>query len=104
MTYIDFGLELLLNLDKYFLSSPIEIQQKLISSVFPEKLIFDGENYRTTRKNELLELLTRIDEHPGTVSKKKALNNQDLSCMAPQVRLELTTHGLTVRCSNQLSY
>ena len=23
---------------------------------------------------------------------------------APQVRLELTTHGLTVRCSNQLSY
>jgi hypothetical protein len=24
--------------------------------------------------------------------------------LAPQVRLELTTHGLTVRCSNQLSY
>lgn len=27
-----------------------------------------------------------------------------LCFMAPQVRLELTTHGLTVRCSNQLSY
>jgi len=27
-----------------------------------------------------------------------------LSTLAPQVRLELTTHGLTVRCSNQLSY
>jgi len=27
-----------------------------------------------------------------------------LSTFAPQVRLELTTHGLTVRCSNQLSY
>jgi len=27
-----------------------------------------------------------------------------LSCMAPQVGLEPTTYGLTVRRSNQLSY
>jgi hypothetical protein len=35
---------------------------------------------------------------------KKEVENDLLSCMAPQVGLEPTTYGLTVRRSNQLSY
>jgi hypothetical protein len=36
--------------------------------------------------------------------KRQELENELLSCMAPQVGLEPTTYGLTVRRSNQLSY
>ena len=36
--------------------------------------------------------------------KKKEVENDLLSCLAPQVGLEPTTYGLTVRRSNQLSY
>ena len=35
---------------------------------------------------------------------KKEVENDLLSCVAPQVGLEPTTYGLTVRRSNQLSY
>ncbi len=35
---------------------------------------------------------------------KKEVENDLLSCLAPQVGLEPTTYGLTVRRSNQLSY
>ena len=35
---------------------------------------------------------------------KKEVEIDLLSCMAPQVGLEPTTYGLTVRRSNQLSY
>ena len=35
---------------------------------------------------------------------KKEVTSDLLSCLAPQVGLEPTTYGLTVRRSNQLSY
>ena len=35
---------------------------------------------------------------------KKEVENDLFSCLAPQVGLEPTTYGLTVRRSNQLSY
>ena len=37
----------------------------------------------------------------GLIPNPRDCSNQ---LQAPQVRLELTTHGLTVHCSNQLSY
>jgi site-specific DNA recombinase len=85
MNYIDFGLGLFLNLNTYFINASIEIQQKIIGSVFPDKLIFDGEKYRTIRKNELLELILRMDGDSRTGGKRKVLKNQDSSCKAPQV-------------------
>ncbi len=40
----------------------------------------------------------------GSQGTKKEVENDLLSCVAPQVGLEPTTYGLTVRRSNQLSY
>ncbi len=38
------------------------------------------------------------------MEKEKAIENDGSSIRAPVARLELATRGLTVRCSNQLSY
>ena len=38
-------------------------KRKIIGSVFPENLTFDGFEYRTTRVNEAIEYITLIDKY-----------------------------------------
>ena len=45
--YIEFGLSLIQNLDVFFERANISIKNKLMSSIFEEKIEFDGEKYRT---------------------------------------------------------
>ncbi len=45
--YIEFGLSLIQNLDVLFEQANISIKNKLMSSIFEEKIEFDGEKYRT---------------------------------------------------------
>ncbi len=54
---IENGLGLLTNLEKFYENASIEIKQKLISSIFPEKLIYQKRIYRTTKASEILRLL-----------------------------------------------
>lgn len=54
---IEKGFGLLTNLKKFYEGAPTELKQKLISSIFPEKLIFQNKTYRTTRESEILRLL-----------------------------------------------
>ena len=59
--------------------------------MFPAKLVFGGEKYRTTKVNELLELLSRINGSSELGVKKKVPKNRDQFDEAPQVGLEPTT-------------
>jgi site-specific DNA recombinase len=61
-TKIDDCLELLLNLDKYYVSKTTEVKQKIIGSMFPEKLIFENNAYRTTKTNDVVRLICTIDK------------------------------------------
>ncbi len=61
MKYARFGLSLFSQLPECFANSPLETKQKLVSSIFPEKLIFENGNYRTSKMNEALALLTNGD-------------------------------------------
>ena len=45
--YIHFGLKLMQNLDDFFEKSNCSVKNKLMSSIFEEKIEFDGYNYRT---------------------------------------------------------
>ncbi len=59
---IDDCLELLLNLDKYYKTKNTEIKQKIIGSVFPEKLVFENNEYRTTKLNDVVTLICPTDK------------------------------------------
>jgi hypothetical protein len=45
---IDECVNLLANINKHYVSTPIAIKQRIISSIFPKKLIFENNNYRTS--------------------------------------------------------
>lgn len=53
------------NLDSLYKNGSIAQKRKIIGSVFPEKLTFDGIRFRTTRINEALEYILLIDNEIG---------------------------------------
>ncbi|WP_220101272.1 hypothetical protein [Chitinophaga oryzae] len=56
------------------------IEKRLIvSSIYPEKLTFDGFNYRTPRINEAVRLICSLDEAFGEIKKGHSSNNTEMS-------------------------
>ena len=76
-------------LDVLYENGTVTQKRKIIGSMFPEKLTFDGFQYRTTRINEALNLMLLINNQ--IQSKKNGTNplNLDLS-------QEVTQLGATV--------
>ncbi len=55
---IEFCIQLLSNLDKYYNLADLNTKRKIVGSIFPEKLIYDKNKYRTPRINEVIGLLS----------------------------------------------
>ena len=47
--YINYGLKLMQNLETLFEQSNVNVKNKLLSSIFDEKIEFDGQKYRTPK-------------------------------------------------------
>ncbi|HUU99775.1 MAG TPA: hypothetical protein VMW32_02320, partial [Bacteroidales bacterium] len=60
--YLQSGINLLGNLEKYYHTSDIEVKQQLIGSIFPEKMVFVDGKVRTARINEVLRLILLNDK------------------------------------------
>ena len=43
----------------FFRDAPVKVKIKLLGSMFPEKIEFDGKNYRTNTYNKVLDLIFR---------------------------------------------
>jgi site-specific DNA recombinase len=59
MEFIKFGIHILKNIGTFFEKATINTKQKLISSIFKEKLVFNGERYRTPILNKGVELISQ---------------------------------------------
>lgn len=86
--YFQYGISFLLNMPKYYREANLEVKQKIIGSIFPEKLIFENNQYRTSKVNELLCLLTNNINGFVNGKKKKAIISDGLSALAPSPGLE----------------
>jgi site-specific DNA recombinase len=94
---------ILTHLDELFDNANLDNKNKLISSIFPEKLYFDGKKCRTPRMNEVLLLALSIDV--GSKKNKKGQNTSK-STLSPTVEctgVEPVISGLRTRRSSQLS-
>jgi DNA invertase Pin-like site-specific DNA recombinase len=70
--YIDFGFTMLSNLARYYVKADTSVKQKIIGSIFPEKLVFNKKNYRTTKLNSFLSINPmHINELPMTKEKSR---------------------------------
>lgn len=56
------GMENMSRMDLLYESGEVETQRKIIGSIFPEKLIFTGFAYRTTRVNYAVQLIYNMDK------------------------------------------
>ena len=57
MKYMKYGCSVLSNLRHCYDTADVDAKQKLIGSIFPEKLIIQNGKYRTTKESQLMRLL-----------------------------------------------
>lgn len=69
---LEYAISLINNLENLISDAPTMIKIRLIGSIFPEKLEYDGKNYRTTRMNKLLEIIYQQTNELRKPKKEKA--------------------------------
>jgi site-specific DNA recombinase len=89
--YLDFSASLSRNLSNFYHKADFVSKQQIIGSIFPETLIFEGENYRTTKINEAMQLICNVDKAFKETKNKKAFISEGLSSWAPPAGLEPAT-------------
>src|SRR5258706_6174419 len=88
---LDKGLDNLLKLDYTYESGDVEKKREIISSMYPEKLTFDGFVLRTTRINEAVRLIYSLNTDFGQNENRTNGENSSLSCEVGVRRFELPT-------------
>lgn len=76
---IEYLVFFLQNLDHTFENASVDIKQKLLSSILAEKLVFDGEKYRTLVFKEVLSLIARNNGSFQKLEKIKGRTNNQFS-------------------------
>ena len=54
---LNYAIDLINSIDSYIRDAPVGVKVKLLSSMFPEKIEFDGKTYRTNSYNKVLDLI-----------------------------------------------
>lgn len=88
---LDYSLSLIDNIERYFEDAPIEVKQRLLSLIFPEKVVFDGKSFRTTKTNAVFEL---VDNETKQLRATKKDLPTDKSVSVAGEGFEPTTSGL----------
>ena len=88
---LDKGLDNLLKLDYIYESGDVEKKREIISSMYPEKLTFDGFVLRTTRINEAVRLIYSLNTDFGQNENRTNGENSSLSCEVGMTGFEPAT-------------
>jgi site-specific DNA recombinase len=99
LKYMEWNVSFLKSLDKSYESASLPIKQQIIGSIFPEKLIFEENEVRTTRINEVVRLISLNNNKLKHI--KKGLNNSKIVQPSRVVMsgIEPPTQGFSVLCS-----
>ena len=85
---LDHALSNVVDLAKVFSSGDITLKRQIISSIFPEKLEFFENHYRTTRANVLLSYIYQINNELGAKKNRKESELSPLSGLVPRTGIE----------------
>jgi site-specific DNA recombinase len=94
--FISFGLLLLTNLGTIYKSCSIEVKQKLLGSIFSDKLIFQKNEFRTSQFNHAITLLSKYNGEFKSLGKKKGGTFKSSSRSVPGVGIEPTHRSTRV--------
>ena len=79
---LNYSFSLLSNIDRVLLEAPVETKVKMLGSMFPEKIEFDGTEYRTTSYNKVLDL---IYQDTNTLQGKRNKKSEEVSASSHSV-------------------
>ena len=96
---LTYSINLISNLGKFFQSATCEVKTKLLGSIFPEKLLFDGKTYRTKSFNGMLNLIFKETKYLQGNKKESDSKNRSQTHLGCDVGLEPTTTRTTIWCS-----
>ena len=88
--YINYGLKLIQNLETFFENSDVLIKNKLMSSIFEDKIEFDGEKYRTPKFKDGFGFIYQKTNELKGLKKEKGDNFSDISRLVLKMGIEPT--------------
>jgi hypothetical protein len=100
---IDDCLDVLTNLDRYYVAKNTEVKQRIIGSMFPEKLYFENGQYRTTKVNEAVSIFTSDSKVFESIKKEKGLQITNPSLGVDPERFELSSKQGIQKLSTRLA-
>ncbi len=103
-TWLNKGVHLLKNLKEYYNQSSVKQKQKLLSSIFPENLYFEGEECRTARINDVLRFILQIDNKLGHKKRGQFSTKLKLSSLVESERIELSSKQAIKEPSTRLFF
>jgi site-specific DNA recombinase len=89
--YLKLGISFLHGVDILYKSSPSNIKKKIVGSIFPEKLVFLKNKYRTAFIDSFIALIISKHKPFKRLKIKTPHQNDGESMKAPPLRLELRT-------------
>ena len=79
---LDYSINIIGNLGEFFRTAKPEVKILLLGSIFPEKIEFDGKNYRTRSYNKLLDVIYQeTNRLYGCENKKSSEKSEDSDCV-----------------------
>lgn len=102
LSWLKNGVDMMSNLKLHYAKSSVRDKQQLISSIFPEKFVFDGKKCRTTRINDVLRLILQIDKGLDKNKSGQLSNKIELSTLVEPGRVELPSKQATKKLSTRL--
>lgn len=88
---IDYSVNIIANLSLFMKDAPVKVKCKLLSSMFPQKIEFDGEKYRTHDYNKVLDLIFQETNKLRGYGEKESEKSETVSHSVPRPRIELGT-------------
>lgn len=73
--------QLLPNVAKYYATADLSVKQQIIGSIYPEKLIFEKNSYRTMRVNDVVRWICRPVKDFSESENKDSSENSELSTL-----------------------
>ena len=82
---------MLKDLKEHYKQASVKQKQKLLSSIFPENLFFEGEECRTARINNVLRFILQIDSELDHKKREQFSTKLKLSSRVEPERIELSS-------------
>ena len=91
---IDYSFNLLNNLRKIMIDGPVNLKCKLLGSMFFDKIVYDGKNYRTKNYNQVLDLIFQETNKLHGNKNGESEDSPHFESKVPRPGLEVPRPGL----------